>query len=441
MSFSTKHSNSSPLSRGSTLGRLGIQLAADYLGFQVQRPFLRSEKRELKQQQYQRRSTRRLCQTIQHMKGPLMKLGQILSMQDNVLPREVIEELSVLQMQAPAMHPTLARARFKASLGKYPEEIFKQFEPEPFAAASLGQAHRATTFAGDPVVVKIQYPAMAVTIQTDFKLLRATLKTSCFSSYLPTEVIGEIESGILKETDYLREAANVEFFRQQLAPLSFVRIPRVYREFSTDKVITLSSVSGMSLAALLKTKPSIAFRNQLGLCLLQLFLFQIHEVHAFHADPHPGNYLFSADGSIGLIDFGCVKHITRDFTRLIQAFLARTWRQDPAEMKHMLRLIWGTDPRQASPEALRMLRTEIELFDWVFPPAEAGLNRVSFDNPKIFELGLRLRKECLGAKLAHKEFPFYSRAELGLYSYLRQLKATLDTNHILHSIRAAQPNM
>ena len=102
-----------------------------------------------------------------------MKLGQLLSLQTQALPEEAITELANLQMHAPGMHPTLARAQFKSSLGKDPDEVFRRFEEEPFAAASLGQVHRAITRAGETVAVKIQYPAIRAAIESDLKLLRS----------------------------------------------------------------------------------------------------------------------------------------------------------------------------------------------------------------------------------------------------------------------------
>ena len=107
------------------------------------------------------------------MRGPIMKLGQALSMQTQLFDPAVVEELAGLQMQAPAMHATLMRAQFKTAMGKFPEEIFRSFEPEPFAAASLGQVHWAVTKRGEEVAVKIQYPAIHEAIANDFKMLRA----------------------------------------------------------------------------------------------------------------------------------------------------------------------------------------------------------------------------------------------------------------------------
>ena len=136
------------LGRGLGMGMMGFKLAGSYLGYQLQNLVCGEQDKAEKQKQFQKRASHQVCESLKNLKGPLMKIGQVLSMQDHILPREVIDELATLQMSAPAMHPTLARAQFKASFGRYPDEVFKQMDPKPFAAASLGQVHHAVTKSG-----------------------------------------------------------------------------------------------------------------------------------------------------------------------------------------------------------------------------------------------------------------------------------------------------
>ena len=136
-----------------------------------------------------------------------------------LIQRWIDFELAHLQARAPAMHPTLARAQFRAVLGKNPEDVFERFEPEAFAAASLGQVHRAITKSGENVVGKIQYPAIRTAVENDFKLFRSATFPGRVSGHFPDSILEEVEAGFLKETDYQQEARNIEFFREQLAPL------------------------------------------------------------------------------------------------------------------------------------------------------------------------------------------------------------------------------
>src|SRR5438477_12543269 len=160
------------IGRAARLAQMGAGILGNHLAYQLQRPFLNQRRSAERRQALRRKNAKQIREHLQDLRGPVMKLGQALSMQTHLLDAEVIEELSHLQMQAPPMHPTLMRAQFKSAFGKYPEEAFRSFEDEPFAAASLGQVHSAMTKAGD-VVVKIQYPAIREAIETDFKMLRA----------------------------------------------------------------------------------------------------------------------------------------------------------------------------------------------------------------------------------------------------------------------------
>ena len=263
---------------------------------------------------------KQISENLQDLRGPIMKLGQALSMQTHLLDAEVVEELAGLQMQAPPMHSTLMRAQFKSAFGKHPEEVFQSFEPEPFAAASLGQVHWAVTKQGEEVAVKIQYPAIREAIESDFKMLRTAGFAARLTGHLQESVIREVERGILEETDYLKEARNIEHFRKHLAPLPFVRLPNVYRELSCEQVLTMSRVRGLRLQEFLKMNPSQESRDKIGVGLTRLFFFQLFRVKAVHADPHPGNYLLNPDGTIGLIDFGCVKYLKPEVVRCYAQF-------------------------------------------------------------------------------------------------------------------------
>jgi predicted unusual protein kinase regulating ubiquinone biosynthesis (AarF/ABC1/UbiB family) len=292
------------IGRAMLLAQMGAGIAGSYLAYQVQRPFLDEVQNSERRHALGRRNARRIRKGLQDLRGPIMKVGQALSMQTHIFSADVVEELAGLQMQAPPMHPTLMRAQFKSAFGKYPEEVFRSFEPEPFAAASLGQVHQAVTKSGEEVAVKIQYPAIREAIESDFKVLRTAGFAARLTGHLQAAVVREAERGILEETDYGKEARNLEYFAEHLAPLPFVHVPTVHHELSTEQVLTMSRVSGLRLQEFLKTNPSQTVRDKIGVGLTRLFFFQLFRVQALHADPHPGNYLLNPDGSIGLVDFG-----------------------------------------------------------------------------------------------------------------------------------------
>src|SRR5947209_8917695 len=275
------------------MAAMGAGIAGSYFGYLLQRAFLGEEKGKIKLRSTHIRAARRMADEMQALRGPAMKLGQMLSLQTGVLPDEILAELATLQMEAPGMHPSLVRAQVKGSLGREPEEIFKQFTLEPFAAASLGQVHHAVTREGERVAVKIQYPGIRQAIENDFSLFRTVSKPAQASGHLRKSAIDEIEKQIVAETDYEREADNIDFLADRLAPLSFVKVPRVFRKYSSDKVSTMSLMTGRHLEDFLAQRPSQKLRNQLGAHLFELFYFQVLQIEAVHADPHWGNYLFN----------------------------------------------------------------------------------------------------------------------------------------------------
>src|SRR5436189_2428554 len=219
--------------RALRMASMGAGIAGSYVGYLLQRAFLGEAKGKIKLKSTHIRAARRMADEMQALRGPAMKLGQMLSLQTGFLPDEVLAELVTLQMEAPGMHPSLVRVQVKGRLGREPEEIFKHFTAEPFAAASLGQVHHAVTREGQRVAVKIQYPGIRRAIENDFTLFRTVSKPAQASGHLPRTAIDEMEQQVLAETDYQREADNIEFFAERLALLPFVRVPRVLRQYSS----------------------------------------------------------------------------------------------------------------------------------------------------------------------------------------------------------------
>jgi len=418
-----------PVKRAARLMQLGASLAGSYLAYQVQRPFFDEESAIGQRKALRLEQAKQVRKELQGLKGPIMKVGQALSMQTHFLGPELIEELSALQMQAPPMHPTLMRAQFKGSFGKYPEEVFRSFEPEPFAAASLGQVHWAVTKSGEDVAVKIQYPAMREAIESDFQALRAVGFAARLTGHLQESVIREAERGILEETDYVNEAKNIEHFRKALAPLNFVRIPRVHPDLSSDQVLTMSRVPGLRLQDFLKTNPSQDLRDQLGVGLTRLFFFQLFRVQALHADPHPGNYLFNNDGTIGLVDFGCVKYLKPEVVRCYAQFWSREWVNDSKLYAEIIRVIFGPKVSPNEPRVRRCMK-EIRHFYDEFHPLEKTQKALDLADSKFMDGLAELAKTLLKNKFLSPEFLFLSRTESGMCNLLHILKARVATTEI-----------
>jgi len=419
----SKSSQQGTLSRALRLGKLGFSLTGSYLGYQAQNLLLGQDER--RQRRFRQSSSQRLRKELGSLKGAAMKLGQILSLQTQTLPEEVIQELTSLQMHAPGMHPTLARAQFKAALGHYPEEVFRQFAAEPFAAASLGQVHRAVTRQGESVAVKIQYPAIRAAIESDLKLFRSAALPARASGHLPKAVFDEVERGFLEETDYIHEGENLEYFGAALAQLPWVTVPKVHWDTSTNRVLTMSFVEGEAAEEFLKRKPPGTLRNLVGTRLVELYYYQIGRLGRLHADQHPGNYLFQPDGRIGMVDFGCVKKINFDISALIRACISRSWRRGNKEMRETLRLMFG--PGIPHARAKKMLPTLERMVSLLYPEDNP---EVDFGKGDVLEVLAEAMRRAVQDKSSNPEFAFITRADLGIFSLLHRLGARVKVREV-----------
>ena len=424
--------NNTPTRRALRMASIGAGAAGSYLSYILQRAFIGKAEGERKLKTTHTRVARRMRDEMQSLRGPAMKLGQTLSLQAGILPDETLAELASLQMEAPGMHPSLVRVQVKRSLGREPEEIFEKFNPEPFAAASLGQVHEATTREHKRVAVKIQYPGIRETVENDFKWFRTVSKPAQASGYFPKDVIDEMERQMLAETDYRLEADNIDFFNEKLSPLSFVEVPRVFREYSSDKVLTMSRVRGRHLEQFLKQKPSQKLRDQLGSNLVELFYFQLLKLGAFHADPHWGNYLFNDNASIGLVDFGCAKKLApRELKYLHSVFLYPGDRHS-AEFRRILETNYRAQGKKLSTSAYRALVSFSEKFYRnVYPPERERHEAFDFADTKFLTDYIREATKLFRTKHVMAEYLFMARAEMGLYHTLHALKARVPTSDIV----------
>ena len=421
-----------PSGRALSVASMGINIAGSYIGYLLQRAFLGEEQSKTKLKSTHTRAARRMRDEMQSLRGPAMKIGQTLSLQTGVLPEETLTELATLQMEAPGMHPSLVRVQVKASLGREPEEIFKEFTLGPFAAASLGQVHHGVTRDGQRVAVKIQYPGIRQAVESDFSWFRAVSKPAQASGHIPKAAIDEMEQQILAETDYGREADNIEFFQQRLAPLSFVKVPRVLRQYSSDKVLTMSLMPGRHLEDFLAQRPSQKLRNELGSRLFELFYFQLLKMEAFHADPHWGNYLFNDDASIGLVDFGCVKHLRPESVAYLRSVSLYPGARDSSGFRLILERHYRLAGEKLLPAASRALvRFADNFYRKVYPPEPEKQQPFDFGDAAFLQDYLRESRNLFSTKGVMTEFIFMGRAEMGLYQTLHRLRARVPTSLIV----------
>ncbi|RED48150.1 ABC1 kinase family protein [Aestuariispira insulae] len=255
---------------------------------------------------------------LNQLKGTALKASQILSMEVDFLPRGVREELSRGCYQATPLNAALVHRAFRREFGCGPEDLFEHFDPQAFSAASLGQVHFARGKGGRKLAVKVQYPGIAASIRSDVKMISNLLAVlSNASDLIPDRkvtgiVMDEIERQLEREVSYQLEADNTDWFRDVLRLPGF-SLPEVDRDRSSDRILTLGYLEGEHLEDWLAGNPDQAARDHYGQMIFDFFLHSVFELGCLHADPHPGNFLFMDAGRLGLIDFGCIKQMPRDF--------------------------------------------------------------------------------------------------------------------------------
>lgn len=260
-----------------------------------------------------------IADTLGEMKGAVMKVGQIASQYKDIFPLEVAKAIAKLQRQAPAMPFADIKKQVEKELGKPLNQIFKHFEEQPFAAASIGQVHKATLPDGKEVVVKVQYPGVDQACESDLKQVRLALRLMGVlkvDKKLQDRLFQEIQDSLHEELNYEIEAQNLEVFATFHSALDpKIIIPKVYAEYSSRRVLTLSYEQGESIETASAWDQNT--RNEMGRRLIRALGQEMFYLKRFHCDPHPGNFAFKPDGSVIIYDFGGVKTLSTD---LIQRF-------------------------------------------------------------------------------------------------------------------------
>lgn len=318
-------------------------VAGRVAGSQVRGLFQSDENRQKSREQLMRDIGREVAETLGEMKGAVMKVGQIASQMQDILPDEVAEALSVLQKASAPMPFSVIRRQIRRELGDEPENLFEHFDETPFAAASIGQVHRARLHDGREVVVKVQYPAVKDSINSDMRQLRRILRLGGLLKVEPQAldaIFEEIRRQLDEELDYEQEAENLRLFRDFHRHQPWLVIPEVIGERSTDKVLTLTYEEGDDLETV---HTSDAYdqetRNLLGERLFEAISEEIFEHRAVHSDPHPGNFAFRPDGTLVMYDFGAIKRIPEKdaciFRRLMEAAIERDFDGMEAALKDL----------------------------------------------------------------------------------------------------------
>lgn len=303
---------SGKLRRGLIGGKAAVKVGAHVANYLVKRPFLSQEQRRAARRRVDEANARDVFACLCRLKGTALKIAQLFSLEMELFPEAVRKELEKSYNQVPPMNRVLARKAAANALGEEPQRVFASFDTAAFAAASLGQVHEATAPDGTPLAVKLQYPDVSRTILDDMRLVKGTLgRLPDFRQALP--VLDEIEGRLLEETDYLLEAGNMAFFRDNLR-VEGVRVPAPWEPGCGRTVLSARRMPGLPLNQWLETNPGRRARNTVAKRLNDIFLTSLYDLRRIHADPNPGNFIIDEDLTVSVVDFGCVKSLSEEFT-------------------------------------------------------------------------------------------------------------------------------
>jgi len=287
---------------GAAVGGLAARLAGErYLGVKLDRD----------------RHAADLAAALGGLKGPLMKVAQIMSTIPDALPKEYVAELAQLQADAPPMGWPFVKRRMSSELGPHWQRRFAKFEREAAAAASLGQVHRASAHDGRILACKLQYPDMQSAVEADLRQLR--LIFSIYERYdraiVTKDIHAEIAARLREELDYRQEAKHMGLYGAMLAKEASVEVPEAVDDLSTGRLLTMTWLEGTPLLAFIEAHGGLELRNRVAHNMFRAWYVPFYFYGVIHGDPHLGNYTLKPDGSVNLLDFGCIRIFDASFVQ------------------------------------------------------------------------------------------------------------------------------
>jgi predicted unusual protein kinase regulating ubiquinone biosynthesis (AarF/ABC1/UbiB family) len=371
-----------------------------------------------------------LAAALGGLKGPIMKVAQLMATIPDAVPAEYATELMKLQSQAPPMGWAFVKRRMTAELGPGWQDKFAEFEHQPAAAASLGQVHRAEARDGSPLACKLQYPDMQSAVEADLGQLNVlfALRKRFDPAIDATEIKEEIADRLREELDYKREAKHVALYREMLANEPLIRVPEVWPELSTGRLLTLDWMEGGKMLA--HKQDPLDVRNRIATAMFTAWWFPFSRFGVIHGDPHLGNYsVFEGGGApagINLLDYGCIRVFPPSFVQGVVDLYRGLLNGDDALVVHAYET-WGF--KRLSREIIEILNIWAR---FIYGPLLDDRVRSIADGVKPGEYG---RKEAFrvhqalkqkGPVTVPREFVFMDRAAIGLGAVFLHLAAELN---------------
>ncbi len=376
-------------------------------------------------------NARDIYNSLSELKGSALKMAQLLSMDQNVLPKAYSDKFAMAQYSAPPLSYPLVRRTFSSNLGKEPNEVFDTFGKSASNAASMGQVHKAE-LNGVKLAVKVQYPGVADSIKSDLKLAKPfALKLMNVRGKEVEPYLKEVEGKLLEEADYGLELKQSMEFAEKCKDVEGVFFPSYYPELSAPQILTMSWLEGEPIGAWMKREQTQKDRNRLGQILWNFYMFQMHQLRMMHADPHPGNFIINEDCDLGVIDFGCIKYIPDDFYKAYFELASYDVLDNPQRVDELfkeLEIIRPSDPEKDVKIVTDMFTGLIRLLSRPFNEGKFDFSDEAYFT-EIYLKGEEISKDPEMNRLqarGSRHFIYFNRTFFGLYNILHSLKAKID---------------
>ena len=374
-----------------------------------------------------------LSKVLGGLKGPLMKVAQILSTVPDVLGEEFSAELAKLQANAPSMGWAFVQRRMAGELGPDWQKKFKSFEKEAIRAASLGQVHKAIDLKGRELACKIQYPDMASIVEADLKQLK--LAFAIYRRYdpaiNPSEIHSELTERLIEELDYRREARNLKLFAEILKLEDEVHVPSLNESLSSERLLCMSWLYGAPLMHFVDNP--LETRNAVARNMFRAWYVPFYNFGVIHGDPHLGNYTVLEDAGINLMDFGCIRVFKPSFVRAV-IDLYKALRDEDEDLAVFAYETWGF---------VNLDRKVIDILNqWArflyAPMLEDRVKPIQDDGGVMYgaSIAAKVHKELrdIGGVTPPREFVLMDRAAIGMGSVFTHLKAEINWHQMLHEL-------
>ena len=372
---------------------------------------------------------------LKNLKGSALKVAQMLSMEKNIMPKAYVEKFSLSQFSVPPLSPALVLKTFFKYFGKVPNEIYDEFNSTSVNAASIGQVHKAKKD-GKTLAVKIQYPGVAESISSDLKLIKPiAMKMFNIQGKGSDQYFKEVEDKLLEETNYPLEVQQSIELAQSCEHIPRLKFPKYYKELSSERTITMDWMNGVHLSEFANQNKDEQLANELGQALWDFYMYQIHHLKKFHADPHPGNFLVSENNELVVLDFGCIKSIPDTFyVPYFELSRKENLENRPLFVKKLkeLEIIRQDDTPEEEVFFIEIFHEMLSLFTQPFQS-----DQFDFSNEQFFgslaALGEKFSKNSelknRNGNRGSRHFIYVNRTFFGLYNLLHDLKATkIDIN-------------